>query len=33
MSLNLRQGNLCRTKLPDGSNVDFKEKADLCQTF
>ena len=33
MSLNLQQGTLCRTELPDRSNVDFKEKTDLFQTF
>ena len=25
LSLNLQQGNLCRTELSDGSNVDFKQ--------
>ena len=25
MSLNLQQGNLCRTELSDGSNVDVKQ--------
>ena len=31
LSLNLQQGNLCRTELSDGSNVDFEQYGKMFQ--